>query len=41
MHIGGVYATFCQEEGMLLQEHRERNEGSIATLFEIIGSGVD
>ena len=37
IQIGGVYATFCQEEGTLLQKHRGRNGRCIAMLFESIG----
>ena len=25
IRIGGVYATFCKEEGILLQKHGDRN----------------
>ena len=37
MQIGGVYSTFCQGEGILLQKYRDRNWRSIAMLFESIG----
>ena len=37
IHIGGVYTTFCQEEGILLQKHRDRNGKCIAILFKSIG----
>ena len=35
IQIGGVYATFCQEEGILL--YRDRNGRCIAILFKSIG----
>ena len=35
--IGGVYTTFCQEEGMLLQKYRDRNRRCILILFKSIG----
>ena len=42
IQIGGVYTTFCQEEGMLLQKYRDRNGRCIAILFrKYPGSGVD
>ena len=34
---GGVYATCCQEEGILLQKHGDRNGRCIAILFKSIG----
>ena len=34
MHIDGVYTTFCQEESILLKQHRDRD---IAMLFKSIG----
>ena len=37
--IGGAYTTFCQEEAILLQKHRDRNGRCIATLFKSIGVG--
>ena len=37
IQIGGVYTTFCQEEGILLQEHREKDARCIAILFKSIG----
>ena len=37
MHIGGVYPTFCQEEGILLQKYRDRSVRCIAILFKSIG----
>ena len=33
----GVYTTFCQEEGILLQKYRDRNGRCIAILFKSIG----
>ena len=38
----GVYTTFCQEEGILLQKYRNRN-GSVSrdTFQKHRGSGVD
>ena len=41
MQIGGVYATFCQEKGILLQKYCDRNERCIAILLKVSGSGVD
>ena len=38
IRIGGVYTTFCQEEGILLQKYRDRNGRCIAILFK--GNGV-
>ena len=35
--IGGVYATFCQGEGIFLQKYRDRNGRCIAILFRSIG----
>ena len=37
IQIGGVYATFCQEEGIHLQKYRDRNGRCITTLFKNIG----
>ena len=37
IQIGGVYTTCCQEEGILLQKHRDRNGRCIAILFKSIG----
>ena len=37
IQIGGVYTTFCQEEGILLQKYRDRNGRCIAILFKGIG----
>ena len=31
---GGVYATFCQEESILLQDYRDRNGRCIVILFK-------
>ena len=41
IHIGGVYTTFCQEGGILLQQYRDGNGRCIAILFKVSGSGVD
>ena len=35
IQIGGVYTTFCQEEGIRLQKYRDRNGRGIAILFKI------
>ena len=35
----GVCTTFCQEDGMLLQKYRDRNERCIAILHNNIGVG--
>ena len=37
IEIGGVYTTFCQEEGILLQKYRDRNGRCIAILFKSLG----
>ena len=37
IQIGGVYTTFCQEEGILLQKYCYRNGRCIAILFKSIG----
>ena len=34
---GGMYTTFCQEEGILLQKYKDRNGRCIAILFRSIG----
>ena len=39
IQIGGVYTTFCQEEGILLQKYRDRNGRCIAILFKSIRVG--
>ena len=43
IQIGGVciYATFCQEEGILLPKYCDGNGRCIVMLFKSIGSGVD
>ena len=42
IQIDGVYTTFCQEEGILLQKYRDRNGRCIAILSsKVLGSGVD
>ena len=37
IQIGGVYTTFCQEEGILLQKYHDKNGRCIAILFKSIG----
>ena len=37
IQIGGVYTTFCQEGGILLQNCRNRNGRSIRIVFKSIG----
>ena len=37
IQIGGVYTTFCQEEGILLQKYGDGNGRCIAILFKSIG----
>ena len=39
--IGGVYTTFCQEEGMFLQKYRDRNGGVSRYFSKVPGSGID
>ena len=40
LQIGGVYTTFCQEEGVLLgKKYRDRR--CIAILLKSLGSGAD
>ena len=44
IQIGGVYTTFCQEEGLRLQKYRDRNGrmGGVSRYFsKVSGSGVD
>ena len=41
IQIGGVYTTFWQEEGILVQKYRDRNGRCIAILFKVSGSGID
>ena len=36
IQIDGVYTTFCQKEGILLQKYRDRNGRCIAILFRSI-----
>ena len=36
IQIGGVYTTFCQEEGILLLKYRDRNGRCIAILFKSV-----
>ena len=37
IQIGGVYTTFCQGEGILLQKYRDKNGRCIPILFKSIG----
>ena len=37
IQTGGVYTTFCQEEGVHLQKHRNRKGRRIAILFKSVG----
>ena len=39
IQIGGVYTTFCQEEGILLQKYRDRNGRCIAILSSDLRHG--
>ena len=41
IQIGGIdiYIYICQEEGIFLQEHRDRHGRCIAILFKTIGVG--
>ena len=42
IQIGGVYGTFCQEEGILLPKYRDRNGRCVAILSsKVSGSGVN
>ena len=41
IQIGGVCTTFCQEEGILLQKHRDRNRGVSRCFSKVSESGVD
>ena len=41
IQIGGVYTTFCQEEGIFLQKYRDRNGRYRDTFSKVSGSGVD
>ena len=42
IQIGGVYATFCQEEGILLHKSIAIEMGGVSRYFsKISGSGVD
>ena len=36
IQIGGVYTTFCQQEGIFLKKYRDRNGRCIAILFKRI-----
>ena len=35
IQFGGVYTTFCQDEGILLQKYRDRNGRCIAIVFKV------
>ena len=37
IHIGSVHTTFCEEKGICLHKHRDRNARCIAMLFQSIG----
>ena len=37
IQIGGAYATFGQQEGILVQKYRDRDGRRIAILFKSIG----
>ena len=41
IQIGGVYTAFCQEDGILLQKHHDRNGRCIAILSRVSGSMVN
>ena len=41
IQIGGVYTTFCQEEGILLQKHAIEMGGVSRYFSNVLGSGVD
>ena len=41
IQIGGVYTTFCQEEGILLQKYAIEMGGVSRYFSEVSGSGVD
>ena len=41
IQIGGVYNTFCQEEGILLQKYATEMGGVSRYLSKVSGSGVD
>ena len=41
IQIGGVYTTFCQEEGILLQKYAIEMGGVSRYFSKVLGSGVD
>ena len=41
IHIGGVYTTFCQEEGILFQKYRDRMGGVSRYFSKVSGSEVN
>ena len=41
IQIGGVFYTFCQEEGIFPQKYRDRNGRCIAILFKSIRGRFD
>ena len=41
LQIGGVYTTFCQEEGILLQKYAIEMGGVSRYFSKVSGSGVD
>ena len=41
IQIGGVYTTFCQEEGILLQKYAIEMGGVSRYFSKVSGSGVD
>ena len=41
IQIGGVYTTFCQEEGILLQKYAIEMGGVSRYFSNVLGSGVD
>ena len=41
IQIGGVYTTFCQEEGILLQKYAKKMGGVSRYFSNVLGSGVD
>ena len=41
IQIGGVYTTFCREEGILLQKYAIEMGGVSRYFSKVSGSGVD
>ena len=41
IQIGGDCTTFCQEDGKLLRNDRDRNGRCIVIFSKVLGSGVD